>query len=85
MQENNGSKEEGERYIMAQIRYPSWQKTEEKGQNSNFTSNWQAVSLRDRGGSNAATLQGFFIRWVRCKPGRKRLWVAAADLLVVCP
>lgn len=25
----------------------------------------------------------FFIRWVRCKPGRQRLWLAAADLLLM--
>lgn len=67
---------------MAQIRYPSWQKKEEKGQNSNFTLNWQAISLKNRGGSNAAILQRFFIKWVRCKPGRKKLWVAVADLLL---
>lgn len=59
MQENSGGKEERARYIMAQIRYPSWQKKEERGQNSNFTSNWQAISLKGSDGSNAATLWNF--------------------------
>lgn len=36
-----------------------------------------------KAGSNTAALQKFFIRLVRCKTGRKRLWVAAADLLLM--